>query len=133
MPGADAQVGGGTAIVLDTQRAAEHDNKADHPGRARWWCSLILALLLRALVAPLMLVATVVLSFVAALGISALVFKHVFGFEGADTSLPLFVFVFLVALGHRLQHLPDDARARGVEGARHPARGADRRWPRPVA
>ena len=56
-------------------------------------------LLLRAVVAPLVLIATVVLSFPAALGISALVFKHVFGFAGADTSLPLFVFVFLVALG----------------------------------
>jgi putative drug exporter of the RND superfamily len=41
----------------------------------------------------------VVLSFAAALGVSALVFNHVFGFGGADTSFPLFVFVFLVALG----------------------------------
>jgi RND superfamily putative drug exporter len=45
-----------------------------------------------------LLVATVVLSFAAALGISSLVFKAL-GFEGADTSFPLFVFVFLVALG----------------------------------
>jgi putative drug exporter of the RND superfamily len=60
---------------------------------------LILALLLRALVAPVMLIATVVLSFASALGVSALVFNHVFGFGGADTSFPLFVFVFLVALG----------------------------------
>jgi RND superfamily putative drug exporter len=41
----------------------------------------------------------VVLSFGAALGLSALVFRHVFGFAGADTAMPLFVFVFLVALG----------------------------------
>jgi RND superfamily putative drug exporter len=60
---------------------------------------VILALLLRAILTPLLLVATVVLSFGAALGVSALVFKHILGFEGADTSLPLFVFVFLVALG----------------------------------
>jgi RND superfamily putative drug exporter len=60
---------------------------------------LILGLLLRAILAPLLLVATVVLSFAAALGASALVFRHLFGFAGADTSLPLFVFVFLVALG----------------------------------
>jgi RND superfamily putative drug exporter len=60
---------------------------------------LILMALLRALVAPFILLATVVLSFGAALGVSALVFDHVFGFAGADTSLPLFVFVFLVALG----------------------------------
>ena len=60
---------------------------------------VILGLLLRALVAPIMLIATVVLLFAAALGISALFFNHVFNFGGADTSFPLFVFVFLVALG----------------------------------
>jgi RND superfamily putative drug exporter len=60
---------------------------------------LILAVLLRALLAPLVLLVTVVLSFGAALGISALVFKHVFGFAGADPAFPLFAFVFLVALG----------------------------------
>jgi putative drug exporter of the RND superfamily len=60
---------------------------------------IILALLLRALVAPLLLTATVVLSFAAALGVSAFFFNHVFNFGGADTSFPLFVFVFLVALG----------------------------------
>ena len=60
---------------------------------------VILALLLRAIVAPLVLIATVVLSFVAALGLSALIFDNVFGFAGADTAFPLFVFVFLVALG----------------------------------
>jgi RND superfamily putative drug exporter len=56
-------------------------------------------MLLRAVVAPLVLIATVVLSFGAALGLSALLFRHAFGFAGADPSLPLFVFVFLVALG----------------------------------
>jgi RND superfamily putative drug exporter len=60
---------------------------------------LILGLLLRSIVAPLLLMATVVLSFGAALGVSALVFKHLFHFGGSDTSFPLYVFVFLVALG----------------------------------
>jgi RND superfamily putative drug exporter len=60
---------------------------------------LILMLLLRALVAPLVLLATVILSFGAALGISVLLFEHVFGFAGSDPSFPLFAFVFLVALG----------------------------------
>ena len=60
---------------------------------------LILIGLLRALVAPLLLMATVVLSFGAALGISALLFEYVFGFAGADPGFPLFAFVFLVALG----------------------------------
>ena len=60
---------------------------------------IILALLLRAVVAPLILIGTVVLSFGAALGLSALAFTYLFGFAGADTSMPLFAFVFLVALG----------------------------------
>jgi RND superfamily putative drug exporter len=96
--GADAKVGGGTAILLDTQRASTRDGKVIIP-LVLAVVLLILAGLLRALVAPLVLIATVVLSFVAALGLSALIFKHVFGFAGTDTSLPLFVFVFLVALG----------------------------------
>jgi RND superfamily putative drug exporter len=60
---------------------------------------IILALLLRAVVAPLLLVGTVILSFFGSLGISAVFFKYVFGFAGADNSMPLFAFVFLVALG----------------------------------
>ncbi|WP_241997646.1 MMPL family transporter [Kribbella sp. VKM Ac-2569] len=97
VPDADALAGGGAAILLDTQRASAHDNRLIIPVVLAVVLA-ILALLLRALVAPVMLVATVVLSFGAALGISSLVFKAL-GFEGADTSLPLFVFVFLVALG----------------------------------
>ena len=60
---------------------------------------LILIGLLRAIIAPLILMATVVLSFGAALGISALLFEYVFGFAGSDPGFPLFAFVFLVALG----------------------------------
>ncbi len=98
VPNAEAQAGGGTAILLDTLRASAHDNKIIIP-IVLIVVLVILALLLRAIVAPVILVGTVVLSFLAALGVSALVFKHVLGFDGADPSLPLFVFVFLVALG----------------------------------
>ncbi|HEY7014189.1 MAG TPA: MMPL family transporter [Streptosporangiaceae bacterium] len=98
VPGADAKVGGGTAINLDVQRAAAHDRDVIIPF-ILGIVLLILMGLLRAIVAPLILLATVVLSFAASLGVSALVFEHVFGFAGADTSFPLFVFVFLVALG----------------------------------
>ena len=98
VPGADALVGGNTAINLDVQRAAAHDRDLIIP-IVLAVVFVILALLLRALVAPVMLIATVVLSFAATLGVSALFFDHVFNFGGADTSFPLFVFVFLVALG----------------------------------
>ena len=60
---------------------------------------LILMMLLRSVLAPIMLVATTVLSFGTALGVAALVFQHVFAFPGADPAVPLYGFVFLVALG----------------------------------
>ena len=98
IPGADAKVGGGTAVQKDTAHASNRDNKLLIP-LILLVVLLILGLLLRALVAPLVLIATVVLSFAAALGVSALAFRYVFDFAGQDTSFPLFVFVFLVALG----------------------------------
>jgi RND superfamily putative drug exporter len=60
---------------------------------------VVLGLLLRALVAPLILIATVVLSYGAALGLSTLIFDAFLGVQTTDASFPLFVFVFLVALG----------------------------------
>jgi RND superfamily putative drug exporter len=96
--GADALVGGGTAINADIEKASTHDNKVIIP-LVLVVVMIVLMVLLRALVSPLLLVATVVLSFAASMGLSALIFRNVFGFAGADASLPLFVFVFLVALG----------------------------------
>ena len=96
--GAHARVGGLTATNLDVRRAAQHDRNIVIPV-VLVVVLVILALLLRALLAPVLLVATVVLSFGAAMGVSALVFRWVFGFAGADPALPLFVFIFLVALG----------------------------------
>jgi RND superfamily putative drug exporter len=98
VPGANALVGGDTAVALDVERASAHDNRTIMP-LILLVVLLILAVLLRAIVAPVMLVATVVLSFAAALGLSWLVFDNVFNFAGVDTAFPLFVFVFLVALG----------------------------------
>jgi RND superfamily putative drug exporter len=98
VPEARALVGGNTAINLDVQRAAERDRNTIIPVVLAV-VFVILMLLLRAIVAPLLLIATVVLSFAAAMGTSALVFRHIFTFGGTDTAFPLFVFVFLVALG----------------------------------
>jgi putative drug exporter of the RND superfamily len=96
--GTDVLVGGGTAVVYDIKQESARDTRVIIPA-ILVMIFLVLALLLRALVAPLLLVATVVLSFFATLGVCALVFDHVFGFAGADPSFPLFAFVFLVALG----------------------------------
>ncbi|MBY8880987.1 MMPL family transporter [Streptomyces sp. PLK6-54] len=98
IPGADAEVGGGAAVIKDTSEASGHDDVLLIP-LILVVVLLILGALLRAVIAPLVLIGTVVLSFAAALGVSALAFKHVFDYAGEDTSFPLFVFVFLVALG----------------------------------
>ncbi len=96
--GADALVGGWSAVYLDTQIASSRDNKVIIP-TILVVVLLILVVLLRALASPLILIATVVLSFGAAMGLSALLFQYVLGFETTDPSFPLFAFVFLVALG----------------------------------
>ncbi|WP_181312147.1 MMPL family transporter [Nocardioides campestrisoli] len=98
VPEADALVGGGSAAFLDIREASTRDNWVIIPV-ILVMVLLILMVLLRAVLAPLILVATVVLSFGAAMGISAVLFEYVFGFEGSDPSFPLFAFVFLVALG----------------------------------
>ena len=96
--GEDVLVGGGTAVVYDIKQESARDTRVIIPA-ILVVIFLVLAVLLRSVVAPLLLVATVVLSFLATLGVCALVFDHVFGFAGADPSFPLFAFVFLVALG----------------------------------
>ncbi|MFG3407442.1 MMPL family transporter [Streptomyces sp. NPDC048142] len=97
-PGSDALVGGYTAQQYDTQRTAEDDRMLIVPVVLAI-ILVILVLLLRSLLMPVLLVATVALNFLATLGISSLVFTHVFGFSGTDSSVPLYGFVFLVALG----------------------------------
>ncbi|WP_439938491.1 MMPL family transporter [Nocardia sp. N13] len=96
--GANALVGGGSAFYVDTKTASVRDSWVIMP-LVLAVVLLILIGLLRAVLAPLILMATVVLSFGAALGISALLFEYVFGFAGSDPGFPLFAFVFLVALG----------------------------------
>src|SRR4051812_9301800 len=94
----DALVGGGTAQNLDVRDISESDRNRVIPIILAV-IFVVLALLLRALVAPLILIVGNVLSFAATLGASALVFNHVFHFAGSDPAVTLFGFVFLVALG----------------------------------
>ncbi|MDQ0261525.1 MMPL family transporter [Sinomonas atrocyanea] len=94
----DVLVGGPTAVALDTNETTIRDRNLIIPVVLAV-ILVILMLLLRSLVAPVLLVGTVVASFAAALGVSAFVFNGLFHFPGADASVPLFGFVFLVALG----------------------------------
>jgi RND superfamily putative drug exporter len=98
VPGANALVGGDTAVALDTREASIRDDKVVIP-LVLLTVLAVLALLLRALVAPMLLIATVILSFFTALGGSALIFHRLIGLPGVDYSVPLLGFVFLVALG----------------------------------
>ncbi len=93
-----ALVGGTTAIQLDTKAAAQRDLRVIIPA-VLLVTLIVLILLLRAIVAPLVLIATVVVSFAATIGLSAIVFFQILDLPGADPSVPLFAFVFLAALG----------------------------------
>ncbi|WP_245413282.1 MMPL family transporter [Arthrobacter celericrescens] len=95
---AGALVGGVTAIALDTNTTAQRDLAVIIP-IVLVVILAILMLLLRSVVAPVLLVLSVVLSYGAAMGVSAWVFNGIFAFPGADATVPLFGFVFLVALG----------------------------------
>jgi putative drug exporter of the RND superfamily len=94
----DTLVGGPTAVEFDVRDAAAWDSIVIPP-IILLVVFLILIGLLRAVMAPLVLIGTVILSFLAALGVGYFFFHVVFGFPGSDPSLPLFAFVFLVALG----------------------------------
>ncbi|WP_295700463.1 MMPL family transporter [Lapillicoccus sp.] len=96
--GTEVLVGGTTASNLDVRDASERDLRVIIP-TILGVIFVVLALLLRSLVAPVLLVLANVLSFAATIGVSALVFNHVFHFPGSDPSTPLYGFVFLVALG----------------------------------
>ena len=94
----DALVGGAAAETVDSVDAAQRDLRVIVPV-VLVVIVLILTLLLRAVTAALVLLLANVLSFAATLGVAAILFEHVFDYPGADPTVPLFAFVFLVALG----------------------------------
>jgi RND superfamily putative drug exporter len=96
-PGLTARVGDSTAQQVDYVEGAGRDNKVVIP-LALLVIALVLAVLLRSLVAPLFLIATVVLSFAATMGVS-LAFFRLLGQDAIDPAVPTFIFIFLVALG----------------------------------
>ena len=91
-------IGGQTATALDSNLTSARDRNLIIP-LVLVVITLILMALLRSIVAPLLLTLATLLSFGTALGVSSLIFNHVLMFPGADPSVPLYGFVFLVALG----------------------------------
>ncbi|HEX2308653.1 MAG TPA: MMPL family transporter, partial [Jatrophihabitantaceae bacterium] len=98
IPGAEAHVGGQAAINKDTLLASARDRNVIIP-LVLLVIMMVLGVVLRALVAPVLLVASVVLSFAATIGACAVVFNDIFKFDNSDPSFPLYAFIFLVALG----------------------------------
>ncbi|MDN6738975.1 MAG: MMPL family transporter [Corynebacterium casei] len=91
-------VGGESATALDTNLTAERDLRAIVP-LVLAVVLVVLIILLRAVLLPVLLLGATVISFGAAMGVSALVFNGIFNFPGADPTVPLYGFIFLVALG----------------------------------
>jgi RND superfamily putative drug exporter len=96
--GTTVQIGGGTAVQYDYDQASKRDLERIVP-IALLVIAIILGILLEAVVAPLVLIASVVVSFFGTLGLSMLFIRFVVGDAGVDTSIPTFAFIFLVALG----------------------------------
>lgn len=96
--GADALVGGDDATRLAVKQAYERDQLLVIP-LILILVFIVLVVLLRALLAPILLLTSVVLSFFSAIGASWLLFENVFGMSGLDFSVFLYSFLFLVALG----------------------------------
>ena len=91
-------VGGDPAVQYDISQAAQRDTLLLIP-LVLVVIGVIIALLLRAIVAPLVLIATTALSFAAAFGLSSLLWRYGFGYSGIEAQLPMYIFIFLVALG----------------------------------
>ncbi|HEX4686753.1 MAG TPA: MMPL family transporter [Nocardioides sp.] len=97
-PGTEALVGGTTSVFADFQKAMDRDYAVVFPVAAIV-IAIILALLLRSLVAPWYLMASVGLGFGATLGAAVILFQHVKGDEGLIFLLPIYIYLFVVALG----------------------------------
>lgn len=93
-----AHVGGIAALMLDTNDTSNHDIRVIMPAILAA-ITIILMVLLRSVVAPLILLLSTMLSFGATLGVSALIFNHLWHFAGSELVIILYSFVFLVALG----------------------------------
>ena len=97
-PGTEALVGGTTSVFVDFQKAMNRDYRVVFPVAAVV-IMIILGLLLRSLVAPWYLMASVGLGFGATLGAAVLLFQHIEGRAGLIFLLPIYIYLFVVALG----------------------------------
>lgn len=114
----DIVVGGDTAIQYDTKAANNRDIKTIAP-IVLIIIFVILVILLKAIIAPLYLLASVVLSFFGSLGISVIFFQFILGHSGVGSGVPIFMFLFLVALGvdyniYIISRVKEEAETHGI-------------------
>jgi RND superfamily putative drug exporter len=126
--GVGALVGGGSATQYDFDEASARDLRVVVPV-ALLVIAIILGVLLQAVVAPIVLIGSVIVSFFGTLGLSILFFRYVLGEDGVDNSLPIFAFIFLVALGvdytiFLMSRVREEARAHGTREGMLRALGA---------
>ncbi len=93
-----ALVGGNPAIQYDAAQSAGRDTVVIIP-LVLVVILIVIALLLRAIIAPVVLVVTTALSFAASFGLSSLLWRFAFGYSGVQSVIPIYIFIFLVALG----------------------------------
>ncbi|WAM17299.1 MMPL family transporter [Rhodococcus sp. JS3073] len=98
VPGSEVVVGGQTSTFVDVRAQLAADTRLVFPVAAVA-IALILALLLLAVLAPLNLLVCVALTFVATLGAVVLLFLHGLGYDGIDFSIPIVLYLFVVAIG----------------------------------
>jgi RND superfamily putative drug exporter len=91
-------VAGAAPAAYDVSRASDHDLLVIVPV-AIAFIAILLALVMRSLVAPVYLIASVALSYLAAFGVSVLLFQDATGAGGLNFLIPFLMFVFLLALG----------------------------------
>jgi uncharacterized membrane protein YdfJ with MMPL/SSD domain len=118
---ATIHIGGQSSLLADTRAGDARDTMLIVPA-VLLLVGIVLALLLRSLVAPLYLLGAVTLNFVAALGVCGYIFQNVQGQDGLYYAIPLYTFIFLVALGadytiFLMSRVREEAARRGLEAA----------------
>jgi RND superfamily putative drug exporter len=98
IPNSKIYVGGTTAILSDIKAVTNRDLRVIFP-IAAVFIFIILVVLLRSLVAPVFLLLCVGLGYIATLGATTLIFQHIGNAPGLIFFIPLFMFIFVVAIG----------------------------------
>jgi putative drug exporter of the RND superfamily len=122
--GAKVYVGGVTSLIADLKSVTNRDLKVLFPIAAAF-IFVILAVLLRSLVAPILLLICVGLGYYATIGATNLIFVNIMGYKGLISFIPLFIYVFVVAIGTDYNILTMSRLREEVREGHKPRKAAD--------